>query len=176
MGYKRGNLPNDHNPRVADFTLGECFFEAKSCASADPFEFKDDHLVLKNSREHRTTFGQLCDYAWLLNHYNYRTHVFGILIFRDRARFIRWDPMMIFVSDAFSLVERSQYLSYFLHAFASAGPKKQGWDTTVMPWKASDMAENVRADLTRWAPDNQTIRAWKIFNASLSGTPMSQRV
>ncbi|KAJ7589487.1 hypothetical protein C8J56DRAFT_784999 [Mycena floridula] len=84
---------------------------------------------LKTSDEAVDTRSQLASYAALIDNHQYRTHIFQLLIFGTRARFLRWDHSGAVVSESFDYTEQSDLLVTFLYRFSRLNEAERGRDT-----------------------------------------------
>ncbi|KAG2151503.1 hypothetical protein DEU56DRAFT_728043, partial [Suillus clintonianus] len=84
------------------------------------------------------TLGQITSYASAQLGAQYHTHVFSVLIVRNRARIIRWDREGAIVTDAFNY--NDPHLADFFYHYARASPEMHGVDTSVTPASTEDAA------------------------------------
>ncbi|KAG1823059.1 hypothetical protein EV424DRAFT_1538710 [Suillus variegatus] len=102
------------------------------------------------------TLGQITSYATAQLGAQYRTHIFSVLVIRNRARIIRWDREGAIVTDAFDY-SCEPHLADFFYRFARASPALRGVDTSVTPASDEDAA------LARTALDlTTTTRMFKV--------------
>ncbi|KAJ7589507.1 hypothetical protein C8J56DRAFT_826732 [Mycena floridula] len=87
---------------------------------------------LKPSDPAVETRSQLASYAALIDNYQYRKHIFQLLICGNRARFIRWDHSGAVVSESFDYTKRSDFLVTFLYRFSRLNEAERGRDTRFM--------------------------------------------
>lgn len=91
-------------------------------------EAKAEHTFLSGTRTAENTREELENYALLMDKYQYRTHIFQLLICGRRARFLRWDHSGTIVSASFDYVEYSNLLVEFLYRFSRLTRTDMGFD------------------------------------------------
>lgn len=88
------------------------------------------------------TLGQITSYTAAQLGTQFRTHVFSVLIVRDRARIIRWDREGAIVTSPIDYNNEPD-LADFFYRYARASPEMRGVDTSVT------LAGDEEADLAR---------------------------
>ncbi|KAI0655472.1 hypothetical protein C8Q70DRAFT_432869 [Cubamyces menziesii] len=79
------------------------------------------------------TLGQTVAYAVEICARQHRVFCFSILIFRTRARLIRFDRAGIIVSESFDLIAHPEFLCQFLWCFSKLSDEQRGYDCSVEP-------------------------------------------
>ena len=104
--------------------------EWKRAASLDPF-VKSSEGLIKVAEGSKDVEGQLVGYVDLLANYQYRTHIFQLLICGNTARFLRYDHSAAIVTESFTYtkIEQSGLLVQFLHRLSRLSQTQLGRDT-----------------------------------------------
>ncbi|KAI5115112.1 hypothetical protein M0805_002833 [Coniferiporia weirii] len=144
--YRKGS-----NIKAASFSEMELFIEFKINTRYDPFEDIPPSLTkeegrkefVKRSENSQVVLGQMASYAIAQLGSSFRTHVFSVLIFGCKARFIRWDRAGAIVSEPVDYIERPNDLVDFFDRFDQLTPEQRGHDTT-----ASDPSDEEREKAT----------------------------
>lgn len=76
------------------------------------------------------TLGQITAYSAAQLGAQYRTHIFSVLIVRDKARLLRWDRSGTIVTEAFQY-NQTPHLTDFFRRFGAAPLDMRGRDLTV---------------------------------------------
>ena len=91
--------------------------------------FTNDPLgFVLDTKQAKETLRQLTLYTDLVAQYQYRTHIFQLLMCGTKARFIRYDHAAAIVSKSFNYSEQSPLLVQFLHRLAHLTPTGLGRD------------------------------------------------
>ncbi|KAL0570119.1 hypothetical protein V5O48_011842 [Marasmius crinis-equi] len=133
-------------PQTTDFGLMETQIEMKSKVESDPF--RDPPLgqrwetrgkgVKIESQERAHNLGQITTYAGISLAASYRTHLFTVLIVKDRARLIRWDHSGAIVTRAFEYACENSPLAEFYLRYAQLSRAEQGFEADVEPVDETD--------------------------------------
>ncbi|KAI5115328.1 hypothetical protein M0805_009203 [Coniferiporia weirii] len=137
---------------AASFSEMELFIEFKVNTSYDPFEdippsstkARRRKGFVKRSENSQVVLGQMASYAIAQLGSSFRTHVFSVLIFGCKARFIRWDRAGAIVSEPVDYIEKPEILVDFFDLFDQLTPEQRGHDTT-----ASDPSDEERKKATQ---------------------------
>ena len=104
--------------------------EWKRLASLDPFVGSSEGLI-KVAEGSKDSEEQLVDYVDLLANYQYRTHIFQVLICGNTARFLRYDHSAAIVTESFTFtsIKQSGLLVQFFHRLSRLSRTQVGHDT-----------------------------------------------
>jgi hypothetical protein len=105
----------------------ECFLELKTDPQDDPFA--DAGTLEKESARARDSRGQIITYLNAIQASQYRTHVFGVIIVKNKCRLLRLTRSGIEVTSSFDYTSTS-FLTTLLWRFSHATPQTRGIDTT----------------------------------------------
>ncbi|KAK7688371.1 hypothetical protein QCA50_008744 [Cerrena zonata] len=117
------------------WALVEFFIEWKVDLTSDGYDRgsdKNDILDL-NSNAAMKSRGQMYSYAAQIMDNQFRLFVFAIAVYGDCARFFRFDPSSIVVTDVFNYREDPTPLVDFIKWYCGLSPAQRGYDTTVTP-------------------------------------------
>ena len=120
--------PNIGRSRKTDFSLMEFHVEVKFDRGDDAFQ-DDSEPLERDTKTSKDSRAQITSYAVAQLSTQFRTHIFSVLIIRDRARILRWDRSGAIVTAAFSLEQR--HLADFIWRYKSASLEDRGEDPTV---------------------------------------------
>jgi hypothetical protein len=77
--------------------------------------------------------GQLIAYATALHHSQFRVFSFGIVLFGEKGRLLRWDRSGVIYTEAFQWKTQPDTLCEFFWRLNFLSPVDRGYDTTVTP-------------------------------------------
>ncbi|KAF9479143.1 hypothetical protein BDN70DRAFT_709875 [Pholiota conissans] len=122
--------------RVTDMSKAEVAFELKNSKLFDAFrdltnseQEEDNKDFVRRTTKAKETAGQLTSYAVAQFAAQFRTHLFSVLILKNKARLIYWDRAGAVVTQLFDLTEK--YLAQFVWRYTRSTDKIRGMDTTV---------------------------------------------
>ncbi|KAG2740028.1 hypothetical protein P692DRAFT_201728696, partial [Suillus brevipes Sb2] len=141
-----------------DITKAEVHIEFKWNDALDAFTRNPgvDKPIVSQTDKAFDTLGQITSYAAAQLGAQYRTHLFSVLVIRNRARLIRWDREGAIVTNAFDY-QHEPHLADFFYRFARASPALRGVDTSMTA--ASDEEATLARTVLKLAP---TIRMFKV--------------
>ena len=116
----------------------ELFVQMKQYESEDPY--RHEFLVDGNttpSHESVDSRKQLFQFAAFQWDHQHRLFAFAIGIYDSTARFFRFDPSSVAVSQSFSYRDNPKLLAEFFLRYSALSPTERGFDPTVTP--ATDM-------------------------------------
>ncbi|KAG1775986.1 hypothetical protein EV702DRAFT_1046621 [Suillus placidus] len=137
--YPDGCEPSSPN---CDVSTTEIIIEFKWSPSHDAFRQPGADSLVSQTEKGMDTLGQITSYTAAQLGTQFRTHVFSVLIVRDRARIIRWDREGAIVTSPINYNNESD-LADFFYRYARASPEMRGVDTSIM------LAGDEEADLAR---------------------------
>lgn len=113
----------------------QSFLEWKTLVGRDGFRstFREGEILDNNSHRASETRGQIYHYAAQLMDHQYRLFVFAASISGDIARFYRFDPSCVAVSEPIVFRENPRPLVDFFVRFATLSAAQRGYDPTVTP-------------------------------------------
>ena len=129
---------NDNFPETsiieASFARMQMFIELKLSANSDPFcDGSDGGLTEHDTILGNQTRGQSLLYAAGQLAYQHRLFAFSLLIFGNKARFIRWDREGAVVSAVIDYSKRPQIVIEFFRRFNQLTAEQLGLDPTATP-------------------------------------------
>lgn len=116
------------------WALAEFFIEVKNRTELAPFSFNPDDsptTELPDATERLRSRGQLVEYAKEMGFRQHRTFVPMISIFRDHARFFRFDRAGAIMSEPFNYITDHKPFSTFIFRYAHANRQTRGFDPTA---------------------------------------------
>jgi hypothetical protein len=137
-------LPDDYDSkRDLDFKAVDLWIENKN-EDDDIFrpltELKRDDEIDGDLESHirwtnsaYETCGQLISYAAALHHSQFRVFSFGVFLFGEKGRLLRWDRSGVVYTEAFQWKTQPDTLCEFLWRLNFLSPVDRGYDTTVTP-------------------------------------------
>ncbi|KAG1831161.1 hypothetical protein DFJ58DRAFT_848314 [Suillus subalutaceus] len=137
--YPDGCEPSSPN---CDVSTTEIIIEFKWSPSHDAFRQPGADSLVSQTEKGMDTLGQITSYTAAQLGTQFRTHVFSVLIVRDRARIIRWDREGAIVTSPIDY-NNEPHLADFFYRYARASPEMRGVDTSVT------LAGDEEADLAR---------------------------
>ncbi|KAI6013862.1 hypothetical protein EDC04DRAFT_2579081 [Pisolithus marmoratus] len=129
-----------------NFSTAELYIEVKPHISYDPFEDldvgtgkgKSNDPFEKDTVDANNTRGQITTYAVTQFDSQFRFFAFSLVIFGNRARFVRWDRGGAIISAQFDYVENSNILVDFFWRFSHLSREGRGHDPSVSPANLSE--------------------------------------
>ena len=91
--------------------------------------------------------GQLIAYAAALHHSQFRVFSFGVVLFGEKGRLLRWDRSGVIYTEAFQWKTQPDTLCEFFWRLNFLSPVDRGYDTTVTPVMDDD--EEAKAALSK---------------------------
>ncbi|KAG1779841.1 hypothetical protein EV702DRAFT_1043716 [Suillus placidus] len=137
--YPDGCEPSSPN---CDVSTTEIIIEFKWSPSHDAFRQPGADSLMSQTEKGMDTLGQITSYTAAQLGTQFCTHVFSVLIVRDRTRIIRWDREGAIVTSPIDYNNEPD-LADFFYRYARASPEMRGVDTSVM------LAGDEEADLAR---------------------------
>ena len=117
-----------------DWTTMELFVQSKRHEYQDPYhhEFTLDDTTTPSdtSVEAQKQLLQFAAFQW--NH-QHRLFAFAVGIYDSRARFFRFDPSSVAVSESFNYRDEPRLLAEFFLRYSTLSPVERGFDPTVTP-------------------------------------------
>jgi hypothetical protein len=77
--------------------------------------------------------GQLTAYATALHHSQFRVFSFGVVLYAQKGRLLRWDRSGVIYTEAFEWAKQPDALFEFFWRLNFLSPVDRGYDTTVTP-------------------------------------------
>ena len=162
------NLPGDKHdsePPGLDFKAVDLWVENKN-KNGDIFrtltELKEDEKKNGDLESHirwtNTAYkicGQLIAYATALHHSQFRVFSFGVVLFGDKGRLLRWDRSGVVYTEAFKWKTQPDTLCEFFWRLNFLSPVERGYDTTVTRVMGDD--DEAKAALLKL----RTYKGWK---------------
>jgi hypothetical protein len=99
--------------------------------------------------------GQLNAYATALHHSQFRVFSFGVVLYGEKGRLLRWDRSGVIYTEAFKWKEQPDTLFEFFWRLNFLSPVDRGYDTTVTP--VTDDDDETKAALSKL----RTHRGWE---------------
>ncbi|KAF8502737.1 hypothetical protein F5888DRAFT_1115378 [Russula emetica] len=99
--------------------------------------------------------GQLIAYATALHHSQFRVFSFGVVLYGEKGRLLRWDRSGVIYTEAFEWAEQPDTLCEFFWRLNFLSPVDRGYDTTVTPVMDDD--DEAKAAL----PKLRTYKGWE---------------
>src|SRR6266567_1794280 len=99
--------------------------------------------------------GQLIAYATALHHSQFRVFSFGVVLYGEEGRLLRWDRSGVIYTEAFKWKEQPDTLFEFLWRLNFLSPVDRGYDTTVTPVMDDD--DEAKAALSKL----RTYKGWE---------------
>ncbi|KAF8502581.1 hypothetical protein F5888DRAFT_1103862 [Russula emetica] len=99
--------------------------------------------------------GQLIAYATALHHSQFRVFSFGVVLYGEKGRLLRWDRSGVIYTEAFEWAKQPDTLFEFFWRLNFLSPVDRGYDTTVTPVMDDD--DEVKAAL----PKLRTYQGWE---------------
>ncbi|KAN0109121.1 hypothetical protein V8E52_009643 [Russula decolorans] len=99
--------------------------------------------------------GQLNSYATALHHSQFRVFSFGVVLYGEKGRLLRWDRSGVIYTEAFKWKEQPDTLFEFFWRLNFLSPVDRGYDTTVTP--VTDDDDETKAALSKL----RTHRGWE---------------
>ncbi|KIJ13561.1 hypothetical protein PAXINDRAFT_13524 [Paxillus involutus ATCC 200175] len=138
----------------ADFSAMKMFIEFKKGGEDAPFTDPPDKAAIKNgsfesqSAKAKEIRGQLTSYAIAHHAHQFRHFSFSVFVFGTQARFIRWDPSAVVVTEQFDYNEKPEIMAKFFWQFSHLPQALRGRDMSVVPAELeADVEERVRNNL-----------------------------
>ncbi|KAI0276122.1 kinase-like domain-containing protein, partial [Russula aff. rugulosa BPL654] len=160
-------LPDNYgSERDLDFKAVDLWIENKNENNDDIFytltELKgydeiDGDLISHVRWTHSAynTCGQMITYAAALQHSQFRVFSFGIFLFGEKCRLLRWDRSGVVYTEAFQWRTQPDIFYEFFWRLNFLSPVDRGYDTTVTPVMNDD--EEAKAALSKL----RTYEGWK---------------
>lgn len=147
------DLNDDRNKNY--FSVMEMWIEFKheQAPFADPPAGKETdhttHAFEVDTKSAQLTRGQLTAYAIAHHAEQFRNFSFSVSIVNPRARFLRWDPAGVAVTEEFDYVAKPELLVKFFWNFCHLSDEKRGLDLSIRPMVMDDVAlqKEVRSNL-----------------------------
>ncbi|KZT03896.1 uncharacterized protein LAESUDRAFT_728580, partial [Laetiporus sulphureus 93-53] len=131
------------------------FVEFKAAENKNPFEKRKDEYMPRDTDDARKARGQMYQYATAIMNAQPRTHVFFINIWRTQATLFYADHSQFVCTKPFNFTGKSSALSTFLYHLGQMNREELGYDPSVIPATAEDIAavNDVRAEMTTYHQD-----------------------
>jgi hypothetical protein len=117
--------------RGTDFSLIEVHVEVKMSPGDDPFDDRDPTGFEPIRDQARDTRNQIISYAVAQLAMQFRTHIFSVIIIKDRARLIRWDRVGAIVTASFPYCSSDSRLVEFFRRYNLLDSAIRGVDESV---------------------------------------------
>ncbi|KAF9263219.1 hypothetical protein L218DRAFT_865644, partial [Marasmius fiardii PR-910] len=171
IAYHSSNQPK----KKTDLSRAEFLFELKTNDS-DPFSNIDTGRP--NTITSTRSLDQISTYAGMIFSTQFRTHCFGVVIFGEYVRLVRWDRGGGTFSDKFHLWKDS-LLTDFLWRYNWSDRETRGHDLCVCLLHEDDDEEKRRATRARWILDmgpNDKVYSFKVNDRKENGTFLGGKV
>ncbi|KIJ10162.1 hypothetical protein PAXINDRAFT_172239 [Paxillus involutus ATCC 200175] len=149
--FDKGYVPIKNR---ADFSAMEMFIEFKKSGEDAPFTDPPDEAAIENgsfeslSTKAKEIRGQLTSYAIAHHAHQFRHFSFSVFVFGTQARFIRWDPSAVVVTEQFDYNEKPEIMAKFFWQISHLPQALRGRDMSVVPAELeADVEERVRNNL-----------------------------
>jgi hypothetical protein len=103
--------------------------------------------------------GQLIAYATALHHSQFRVFSFGVVLYGEKGRLLRWDRSGVIYTEAFEWAKQPDTLFEFFWRLNFLSPVDRGYDTTVTP--VMDEDDEVKAALSKL----RTYKGWEMLKS-----------
>lgn len=99
------------------------------------------HAFEVDTKSARLTRGQLTAYAIAQHAEQFRNFSFSVSIVNTRARFLRWDPAGVAVTEEFDYVAKPELVVKFFWYFSHLSDEKRGHDPSIHPMIKDDVLQ-----------------------------------
>jgi Fungal protein kinase len=133
---------------IENKNIGNDIFRTHSDLMRDERKGCDSESHVRWSHSAYKTCGQLIAYASALHHSQFRVFSFGVVLFGDMCRLLRWDRSGVIYTESFQWKKRVVLLEFFWRLnFLS--PADRGYDTTVTPVMHDDVEARAALSMLR---------------------------
>ena len=150
--YKMGTVSSG----ITDFSSIEVHIEVKLSVGDDPFNDDEQKPFEPITNTSRDTRNQIISYAVAQLALQFRTHIFSVIIIKDRARLIRWDRAGAVVTAAFPYCHVHSELVDFFRRYGLLDTKLRGVDESVQ--QPSELEATQARDILNLPPHNPLVK------------------